>query len=151
MRIHTLITSIVAAGSLALIAACSGATTSDVEGDLPEDFDDSAAALAVEPEPDDSLSDDDDDRDDNGDHHKDKDKEKREGKHKKKHRHHHLFKKLDRLDGDKNGAIVIASLPARVPPRVLEKLHEIDTNDDGIVTRAESHEHCFAKHHDWRH
>ena len=66
------------------------------------------------------------------------------------HRHHHLFKKLDRLDGNKNGEIVIAALPTdRVPAHVIEKLHAIDTNRDNIVTREESHDYCKSMHHDW--
>lgn len=149
-----------ASALVALVVGCSGATASDVEGDLPEDFDTEAVTLVAEPEPGDPESANDDaaeskdergDRGDHdGDHDGDDDGHKKSKKHKKKHRHHHLFKKLDRLDGNKNGEIVIAALPTdRVPAHVIEKLHAIDTNRDNIVTREESHDYCKSMHHDW--
>jgi hypothetical protein len=56
-----------------------------------------------------------------------------------KHRHHrhHFFKVLDRIDGTKDHQITIASLPASLPARLIARLHEIDTNGDGVVTKDE--------------
>ncbi|MDB4938931.1 MAG: hypothetical protein JWP87_5903, partial [Labilithrix sp.] len=66
--------------------------------------------------------------------------------------HHHKFKVLDRMDGAKDKVITIASLPPGLPDRLIAKLHEIDTDGDGLVTRAEvkAHKH-EKKHHKDRH
>lgn len=54
-----------------------------------------------------------------------------------KHHHKHKFKILDALDGAKDHTIVIAALPPGLPDRLIAKLHEIDTNDDGSVSKDE--------------
>lgn len=66
------------------------------------------------------------------------DRDCRDGDH-EGHKHHrkHWFKVLDRLDGAKDGAITIASLPSGLPDRLIAKLHRIDKNGDGVVTRKE--------------
>ena len=55
------------------------------------------------------------------------------------HKHHrrHKFKHLDRLDGVKDGTIVIASLPPGLPERLIAKLHKIDIDGNGEVSKAE--------------
>jgi hypothetical protein len=56
------------------------------------------------------------------------------------HHHHrrHWFKVLDRLDGTKDKAITIASLPDGLPERLLLRLARIDANSDGVVTKKEA-------------
>lgn len=109
---------------------------------MPETIDDTATELAAEPEPDDGAAGDND-----GDADDDHDKRDGRRKHERKHRHHHLFKKLDRLDGTKDHQITIAALPPRVPAKLVDKLHEIDANADGVVTREESHDYCKTHGH----
>jgi len=55
----------------------------------------------------------------------------------KKHRKH-KFKMLDRLDGAKDRSVVIASLPAGLSEKLIAKLNKIDTDQDGVVTKAEA-------------
>ena len=63
-------------------------------------------------------------------------------------RHHrHKFSALDALDGVKDHQITIANLPPGLPDRLLAKLHAIDTNGDGIVTKAEVKAFRKAHHH----
>jgi hypothetical protein len=125
--------SIVAAGLL--IAGCAGADAQPEEEELPSDVEASAGtALMSEAQ---GEADDED-----------------EGEARDEHHHRHrlaklLFKLLDRLDGTKDKEIVLASLPAKVPAKLLEKLHAIDTNGDGIVTKAEAK--AAWKAHDKKH
>jgi hypothetical protein len=67
-----------------------------------------------------------------------------------KNHHHHWFKVLDALDGTKDGKITIASLPAGTPDRLLARLHKLDTNNDGVVTRDEvkGHRHHRGNHNE---
>ena len=44
--------------------------------------------------------------------------------------------------------ITIASLPATLPARLIARLHEIDSNGDGIVTKAEAKAWEHAHKHD---
>ncbi|HEY8078895.1 MAG TPA: hypothetical protein VIF62_32410, partial [Labilithrix sp.] len=53
------------------------------------------------------------------------------------HHHRHKFAVLDALDGVKDKQITIASLPAGLPDHLIAKLHAIDANGDGIVTKPE--------------
>src|SRR5687767_3728787 len=84
--------------SLSLVG-CAGATETELDDDdLPDDFDTVSAGLAVDPT-----------HEASGDHDRDcGDGEGRKGKRKRGNRLHHLFKRLDRLDGDKDKQIVIA-------------------------------------------
>ena len=92
----------------------------------------------------------DDDRD-RGDDHGECNEDENEKHH---HHRHHRFHVLDGLDGAQDHQITIASLPAGLPPRLIARLHEIDTNGDGVVTKAEAkawsrahkHEHGAKKH-----
>ena len=76
----------------------------------------------------------DDDRD-RGDDHGECNEDENEKHH---HHRHHRFHVLDGLDGTRDHQITIASLPAALPPRLIARLHEIDTNGDGIVTKDEA-------------
>jgi hypothetical protein len=119
---------VVSIASLSVVG-CAGATDSEVDDDvdLPEDFDSVSEGLtaAVDPAP--AAS---------GEH---------DGAclgHEGRPRHgrrpfHHLFRCLDRLDGQKDKTITIASLPARVPAGLVGKLHAIDTDHNGVVTKDE--------------
>jgi hypothetical protein len=79
------------------------------------------------------------DHDDDHDHGDDHGECKGDGDHEKHHHHrHHRFHVLDALDGTKDNQITIASLPAGLPPRLIARLHEIDANGDGIVTKDEA-------------
>lgn len=53
------------------------------------------------------------------------------------HHHRHKFKVLDALDGVVDHQITIANLPADLPQHLIDKLHKIDANGDGIVTKDE--------------
>ena len=53
------------------------------------------------------------------------------------HHRHHKFKVLDRIDGTKDHVITIASLPAALPARLIARLHAIDTDGNGLVTKDE--------------
>ena len=129
---YSLCAALFAASALAF--GCAGAKDNELDDDteLPDDVETSAGTLAVDAEARDAV--DDVDRD-----HK---KGDRDG-----HRKHtrKLFKLLDRLDGDKDGRIVIASLPAKAPPRLIAKLHEIDADGDGAVTKEEARAKCKAR------
>ena len=126
---------------VASLVACGGASETDLDDDtdLPEEFDSVAQGLDANVDPTHEAS---------GDH----DRECRrdgDGKRKwKNNRLHHLFKRLDRLDGDKDHRIVIADLPAKVPARLVEKLGTIDTDHDGIVTKREVKTAWRARKHD---
>jgi hypothetical protein len=65
------------------------------------------------------------------------------------HHHHrnHKFKVLDRADGAKDHVITIASLPSDLPDRLITRLHEIDTDGDGAVTKHEVHAWRHAHKH----
>jgi hypothetical protein len=137
---------IVLALSVAALVGCAGATDNELDDDvdLPDDFDSVSQGLStggVEVDPEHEAS---------GDH--ERDCEGHHGKHKRGNRLHHLFKRLDRLDGEKDKQIVIASLPDRVPDRLIEKLRTIDANNDGIVTKDEvkaaRKAHKQARQHD---
>jgi hypothetical protein len=62
------------------------------------------------------------------------------------HHRHHKFKVLDGLDGKVDDAITIASLPAGLPVRLLEKLGKLDADHDGVVTKAEAKAGHHGKH-----
>jgi hypothetical protein len=63
-----------------------------------------------------------------------------------KNHHRHWFKLLDLLDGTKDKGITIAALPEGLPDRLIAKLHRIDKNDDGIVTKKEAKRWLRHKH-----
>jgi hypothetical protein len=141
-----------------VLAACGGKVdAADNELDVADD--DSTSAAISSPDPgataggDTSEADDGDDDgdrngagDDDADEHTDKDcKDGDSGNH--HHHHHHKFKLLDRLDGAKDKVITIASLPAGLPERLIAKLHKLDKDGDGLVTRAEVKAHKHRKHH----
>lgn len=86
----------------------------------------------------------DDDRD-RGDDHADCNEDETEKHH---HHRHHRFHVLDTLDGTRDRQITIASLPASLPARLIARLHEIDTNGDGIVTKDEAKAWEHAHKHD---
>jgi len=72
----------------------------------------------------------------------------RDGDREGHHRHRrHWFKILDRIDGTKDKAITIAALPPGLPDRLIAKLHRIDKNDDGIVTKKEAKRWRKHRHH----
>src|SRR6267142_1705515 len=102
------------AGGL-LIVGCAGANAQPEEEELPTDVESSAGSALMtqaQGEADNEGDGDGEARDDRGEHHH--------------HRHHLaklLFKLLDRLDGTKDKQIVLASLPATVPAKLIEKLH----------------------------
>lgn len=65
-------------------------------------------------------------------------------------RHHHgrgknKFHHLDSIDGFEDGAITLDRLPDAVPAEMLAKLHKIDVNNDGVVTKEEARN----AHHAW--
>ena len=143
------------AGLAALSLAACGGETADPDANLQiSDADTTSAALAS-PDPaaagagatsgetNDGEDDDDDgdhqDRDGaKGDHHKggkDHCNDREHDQH--KHHRHHKFKVLDRIDGTKDHVITIASLPAALPDRLIARLHTIDTDGNGLVTKDE--------------
>lgn len=61
------------------------------------------------------------------------------------HHHRHKFSVLDALDGTVDHQITIANLPPGLPDRLLAKLHTIDADGDGIVTKTEVK--AFRKQH----
>jgi hypothetical protein len=92
----------------------------------------------------DGEADDDGQQGGHGDHECDGE-ERGHGKH---HGHRrHKFKALDALDGNDDGAITIASLPADLPERLLAKLHSIDADGDGVVTKVEAKAALRGKKH----
>ena len=90
------------------------------------------------------AADKDDDRD-RGDDHQECTEDETEKHH---HHRHHRFHVLDGLDGTRDHQITIASLPATLPPRLIARLHEIDANGDGIVTKDEAKAWEHAHKHD---
>jgi hypothetical protein len=77
------------------------------------------------------------------------DKDCKDGDHDGHARHHrHKFSVLDAMDGVKDGQITIANLPPGLPQRLIDKLHQIDTDGDGIVTKAEVKAFRKAHHHE---
>ena len=66
------------------------------------------------------------------------------------HHHHrkHKFKVLDRLDGVKDHQITIAALPAGLPERLIARLHEMDADGNGAVTKDEARAWRHAHKHD---
>jgi hypothetical protein len=120
------------------LGACGGAT-----GDDPEVNDANMAQAVTDPatstDADAGANDDDQDRGD--------DKaacSEHDGGHHHHHRHHR-FHILDGLDGTEDDQITIASLPPSLPPRLIARLHQIDSNSDGIVTKDEAK--AWAKAH----
>jgi hypothetical protein len=67
--------------------------------------------------------------------------------HKRKHHLRHKFKVLDRLDGARDKQITIASLPEGLSDRLIAKLHSLDTDSDGDVTRDELKAALGARKH----
>ena len=124
-------------GVAALVLAACGAPASD-EHELDVDDTDATSSALGSPDPGDGgeigHAGDTDDQD--GDEPTDRDCTDRE---REKHHghHHHKFKVLDRLDGAKDKIITIASLPPGLSERLIAKLHELDSDRDGLVTRAE--------------
>jgi hypothetical protein len=114
---------------LALAAGACGGEAEDGDEDLV--IDDTESALSG-PE----VSDETDDADENGDR---ADDGCRDGDH-DGHRHHrrHWFRILDLLDGTRDKTITIASLPQGLPDRLIARLHRIDRDDDGVVTKREA-------------
>lgn len=111
--------------SLVSLGACGGAVDSSLDDD-DLDIDEADSAL-TSPDPagdEDRQGEDDRDCRDGDRHH---------------HKHHlkHKWKVLDRLDGAHDHAITIASLPPGLPARLLEKLHKLDANGDGVVVKDE--------------
>jgi hypothetical protein len=137
------------------VAACAGQV--DPNADLlVSDADTSSSALAspdpgaagAPGAPGASDGEDDDGDHDDGDHHggkggkgdhpkgpKDHCNGQEHGEH--AHHRHHKFKVLDGIDGTKDHVITIAALPAALPPRLIARLHAIDTDGDGLVTKDE--------------
>lgn len=77
------------------------------------------------------------------------------GDHDHKGHRKHRFKALDLLDGVRDRQITLAALPADLSPHLLEKLHALDANTDGVVTKDEmkarrdhDHERHGKKHHE---
>jgi hypothetical protein len=134
-------------GAIALsLGACGGATAEDTT-EVNDSSLSQAATSATPPAPgaagdNGERADRDDDRD-RGDDSGECNDHDGEGHH---HHRHHRFHVLDRLDGKQDDQITIASLPPSLPPRLIARLHEIDTNGDGIVTKAEAK--AWAKAHD---
>lgn len=125
--------------ALAAVAiACGGkAESSTPEGDYQ--IDETGSALVSDSTTDADTNDDGSCKDGDHDH-------KGHGKHR--------FKVLDRLDGVRDHQITLAALPANVSARLLEKLHALDANGDGVVTKDElkarrdkDHEHGKKKKH----
>ena len=136
------------------LAACGGAVAEPDANLQISDADTTSAALAS-PDPgntgEDADNDDDNDNDEGegdrdgkgdhhkGDHHKGGKHRCNDRDHDQHHHHrHHKFKVLDRIDGTKDHVITIALLPAALPDRLIARLHAIDTDGDGLVTKAEA-------------
>ena len=133
----------IAALGAASLGGCGGAVAQD---DAALEIDDSHQALTAGPDPGAPGDDaDDGEKSDCNEHDR--------GGHKNHHKH--KFKVLDALDGAKDHVIVIASLPAGLPDRLIAKLHTIDSNGDGSVTKDElkaslkRHKHKWHRS-DWR-
>lgn len=149
------------AGLAALSLAACGGATADPDANLQVSDADTTSAALASPDPgaaaatggetsdgeDDDGEHQDGDRQDGdhedgdgakGDHHKggkDRCNDRDHDKH--AHHRHHKFKVLDRIDGTKDHVITIASLPAALPARLIARLHAIDTDGNGLVTKDE--------------
>ncbi len=148
---------LVAALSTAL-AACGGQAASEDDGTQVNDAKTSEALSSPQPaspsgatdatgdaaDEDHERADKDDDHDRGDDH--EQCNEDEVGEH--HHHRHHRFHVLDALDGTRDHQITIASLPATLPARLIARLHEIDTNGDGIVTKDEAKAWEHANKHD---
>jgi len=135
--------SVVAAFALVL-AGCAGQVDDDDATDLEISDTTSTSAALASPDLDDEDGDTtgyegDGERGEVGD----KDCNDRDHAGHKRH-HRHKFKMLDRIDGNKDGNITLAALPAGLPERLLAKLARLDADHDGIVTKAEVK--TFRKH-----
>lgn len=150
------------AGLAALSLAACGGATADPDANLQVSDADTTSAALASPDPagagatggEASDGEDDDGEHQDGEHddgdHEDSDGAK--GDHHKggkdhcndrehdqhKHHRHHKFKVLDRIDGTKDHVITIASLPAALPDRLIARLHAIDTDGNGLVTKDEA-------------
>ena len=124
-----------------VLAACGGHVAAD--GELAVSDNDTTSSAISSPDPGETGDGNDgDDADEKTDEDcNDRDREKHD------HHHHHKFKVLDRMDGARDKVITIASLPAGLPERLFAKLHKLDTNGDGLVTRDEVKAHKRGKHH----
>ncbi len=135
------------AGLAALSLAACGGEAADPDANLQVSDADTTSAALASPDPgapatggDTSDGEDDDDQqaDNDGDHHKGGKDHCNDHDHEQhKHHRHHKFKVLDRIDGTKDHVITIATLPAALPDRLIARLHKIDTNSDGLVTKDE--------------
>jgi len=68
-----------------------------------------------------------------------------------KHHHKHWFRHLDKLDGTQDKQITIANLPDGLPDGLIKRLHQLDANNDGVVTKKEARHQWKAwahRHHD---
>lgn len=119
----------VAAVGVLVLGGCGGKITND--SDLVISDNESGLGATGASEADDGDRADDDCRDEDHDGHK--------------HHRRHWFKVLDKLDGTRDKRIVIGSLPAGLPDRLIAKLQKLDRNGDGVVTRREVKGH---RHHD---
>ena len=146
-------------GALSL-GGCGGEVAAP-EADLQVSDTDTTSAALASPDPSagtGGTSEADDDGDDDGDHrggpggkgdHKKGDHKK--GDHEKgdkgdcndrdhgghAHHRHHKFKVLDGIDGATDGVVTIASLPPALPARLIARLHKIDADGNGLVTKDE--------------
>jgi len=165
-------TSVVSISSLGLVAAlltalagCGGQAASEDDGtqvndaaetktseaiSSPQPASPSGGGSAGDPADDDHERADKDDDHDRGDDHE-QCNEDEVGEH--HHHRHHRFHVLDLLDGTHDRQITIALLPASLPARLIARLHQIDTNGDGIVTKAEAKawEHAHKHDHGMKH
>jgi hypothetical protein len=138
-KLLRLVTLPLAAIALASLGACGGAVDKSLDEDLV--INEQNAALTSGDAP--SAPDADPER--KGD----EDRDCRDGdRHQHKHHFQHKLKVLDGLDGVRDNAITIAALPPGLPKRLIDKLHEIDANHDGVVTRDEVKAalHDFGRH-----
>jgi hypothetical protein len=132
------------AGLAALTLAACGGEVTDPDANLQISDADTTSAALGSPDPGNTGEDADDDDDSNdpdgkGDHHKGGKARCNDRDHDQHHHHrHHKFKVLDRIDGTKDHVITIASLPAALPDRLIARLHAIDTDGDGLVTKPEA-------------
>lgn len=127
------------------LAGCAGQVADDDAADL--EISDTTSTSAALSSPEQQGDDDGDTTGYEGDGERgevgDKDCSDRDHDGHKRH-HRHKFKMLDRIDGDKDGNITLAALPAGLPERLLAKLARLDADHDGIVTKAEVK--AFRKH-----
>lgn len=135
-----------ALGASLVVSGCAGSVQAPADdGAVIDETDSTSAALsAVDPsnpstEPGDDTGDDETKADPRCD-----DKDAANHKNHRKHK----FKNLDALDGTKDHQITIASLPAGLPDKLIAKLHKLDVDGDGIVTKAEAKAWFKKRHHD---